>query len=53
MNQPKKKKPIQLHMPVSYNHFCRGEYMPIAEVRDITPENEIKREAMKGQEVSE
>ena len=51
MNQSKsKKKKIQLHMPVSYNHSCEGEYMPIAEVMDITPENALKREAMKGQE---
>ena len=49
MNQSKSKKKIQLHMPVSYNHSTKGEYMPIADITDITPENALKREAMKGQ----
>ena len=55
MNQSKlkKKKPNQLHIPVSYEHDCRGEYMPIANVVDITPENILRREAKKGHEMSE
>lgn len=52
MNQSKNKKRIQLHMPVSYEHNCEGEYIPIANVTDITPENALRREAAKGQEVS-
>ena len=51
MNQSKNKKRIQLHKPVSYEHDCKGDYMPIANVSDITPENALKREAMKGQEI--
>ena len=50
MNQSSKKKKIQLHIPGSYNHSCTGEYMPIAEVTNITPENALRREAMKGQD---
>ncbi len=53
MNQSTNKKHIQLHMPVSVEHLCEGEYMPIANVTDITPENALKREAKRGQEVSE
>lgn len=51
MNQSSKnnKKRIQLHMPVSAEHLCTGEYMPIANVTDITPENALKREAKKEQ----
>ena len=50
MNQSNNNKKRKLHMPVSYNHSCKGEYMPIAEIMTITPENALKREAMKGQE---
>lgn len=49
MNQSKNKKRIQLHMPVSAEHLCTGEYMPIANVTNITPENALKRKAMKEQ----
>ena len=51
MNQSKSKKK-KLHIPGTFNHSCKreNEYMPIAEVMDITPENALKREAMKGQE---
>lgn len=46
MNQSENKnKKKQLYMPGSYNHSCKGEYMPIAEVKDITPENALRREA--------
>lgn len=53
MNQSKKKKRPQLYMPVSYTHSSQGEYMPIANVEPITPENALMREAMNGQEVSQ
>ena len=55
MNQSKKKKRIQLHIPSSYEHSCEGEYMPIANVTEITPENALKRKAMKeqGEELGE
>lgn len=50
-NNNKKKR--TLYMPGSCAHPCKGEYMPIAEVKDITSESALKREAMKGQEVSD
>ena len=53
MNQSKKKKPTQLHLPLSYNHLCEGEYMKIDDLVDITPENQLRREAKKGHEMSE
>lgn len=47
MNQLNNSKKRKLHMPVSYNHVCEGEYIPVAEVTSITPENALKRDAMK------
>ena len=50
MNQSKKKKSIQLYIPSSYEHSCDGEYIPIANVTEITPENALRRKALKEQE---
>ena len=52
MNRTEKKK-HKLHLPSSYEHSSNGEYMPIAEVTEITPENALRRESKRGHEMSE
>ena len=47
MNQPKKKR--ILNIPGQFSHFCYTKqmdaYMPIAEVMDISPDNNLTRSA--------